>query len=38
MAAIGFTGAQRYAVTTQPLQTRRQQQSWYRADTVAAGK
>ena len=38
MEAIGFTGAQRYATTTQPLETRRQQQSWYRADTAAAGK
>jgi len=38
MEAIGFTGAERYATTTSPLETRRQQQSWYRSDTAAAGK
>jgi cytochrome c oxidase subunit II len=39
MEAIGFTGDQRYATTTSPLETRRQQQSWYqRGDTVAVGK
>jgi cytochrome c oxidase subunit 2 len=38
MAAIGFTGDQRYAVTTQPFNTRRQNQSWNQTGTVAAGK
>jgi cytochrome c oxidase subunit 2 len=38
MAAIGFTGAQRYAVTTQPFNTRRQGQSWNQSGAVAAGK
>jgi len=37
MQAIGFTGDQRYATTTQPLDTRRQEQSWYQS-TNAAGK
>jgi cytochrome c oxidase subunit 2 len=37
MQAIGFTGDQRYATTTQPLDTRRQQQSWYQSSN-AAGK
>jgi cytochrome c oxidase subunit II len=37
MEAIGFTGDQRYAVTTRPLETRRQDQSWYQS-TTAAGK
>ncbi len=36
MGAIGFTGDQRYATTTRPLDTRRQQQSWYQSN--AAGK
>jgi cytochrome c oxidase subunit II len=38
MAAIGFTGAQSYAVTTQPFNTRRQNHSWYQSGSVAAGK
>ena len=38
MEAIGFTGDQRYAVTTKPLETRRQGQSWYQSNPVAAGK
>jgi cytochrome c oxidase subunit 2 len=38
MAAIGFTGAQRYAVTTQPFNTRRQGHSWNQSNAVAAGK
>ena len=38
MQAIGFTGDERYAVTTEPLETRRHEQSWYQSDTVAAGK
>jgi cytochrome c oxidase subunit II len=33
MQAIGFTGDQRYAVTTRPLDTRRQQQSWYQSNS-----
>jgi cytochrome c oxidase subunit 2 len=37
MEAIGFTGDQRYATTTRPLDTRRQQQSWYQSSN-AAGK
>ncbi|HET6530683.1 MAG TPA: cytochrome c oxidase subunit II [Actinoplanes sp.] len=37
MEAIGFTGDQRYATTTRPLESRRQDQSWYQA-TNAAGK
>ena len=37
MQAIGFTGDQRYAITTRPLDTRRQEQSWYQSST-AAGK
>jgi cytochrome c oxidase subunit 2 len=35
MEAIGFTGDQRYAITTQPLATRRQQQGWYQSEAVA---
>ena len=38
MAAIGFTGAQSSAVTTQPFNTRRQNHSWYQSGSVAAGK
>ena len=38
MGAIGFTGDQRYAVTTQPFNTRRQGQSWNQTNAVAAGK
>ncbi len=37
MGAIGFTGDERYATTTRPLDTRRQQQSWYQSSN-AAGK
>jgi cytochrome c oxidase subunit II len=37
MEAIGFTGDQRYATTTRPLDTRRQQQSWYQSSN-AVGK
>jgi cytochrome c oxidase subunit 2 len=38
MAAIGFTGKDSYAVTTQPLNTRRQLNSWNQSGTVASGK
>ena len=38
MAAIGFTGKQSSAVTTQPFNTRRQNQSWNQSGSVAAGK
>jgi cytochrome c oxidase subunit 2 len=38
MAAIGFTGDQRFAVTTKPFNTRRQGQSWNQSNAVAAGK
>jgi cytochrome c oxidase subunit 2 len=38
MAAIGFTGDQRFAVTTKPFNTRRQGQSWNQSGAVAAGK
>jgi cytochrome c oxidase subunit 2 len=37
MQAIGFTGDERFATTTRPLDTRRQQQSWYQPSN-AAGK
>jgi cytochrome c oxidase subunit 2 len=37
MAAIGFTGAQSSAVTTQPFNTRRQGHSWYQSGSTAAG-
>ncbi|HEU4348038.1 MAG TPA: cytochrome c oxidase subunit II [Actinoplanes sp.] len=37
MEAIGFTGDQRYAINTRPLETRRHDQSWYQSKT-AAGK
>ena len=35
MGAIGFTGDQRFAVTTQPFNTRRDQQSWNQADAAS---
>jgi cytochrome c oxidase subunit 2 len=38
MAAIGFTGDQRFAVTTRPFDTRRTGQSWNQSGAVAAGK
>jgi cytochrome c oxidase subunit 2 len=38
MGAIGFTGDQRFAVTTQPFNTRRQGHSWNQTNSVAAGK
>ena len=38
MGQIGFTGAQEYAVTTQPFNTRRQGHSWNQTNAVAAGK
>ena len=38
MAAIGYTGDQAYAVTTQPFNTRRQTHSWNQSNTTAAGK
>ena len=38
MSAIGFTGDQRYAVTTRPFDTRRQGHSWNQSNAVAAGK
>lgn len=39
MEAIGFTGDQRYAITTQPLETRRHGASWNQSNApVAAGK
>ena len=38
MEAIGFTGKQAYAVTTQPFNTRRQSNSWNQPENVAAGK
>jgi cytochrome c oxidase subunit 2 len=38
MGAIGFTGDQRFAVTTQPFDTRRTGQSWNQSGNTAAGK
>ncbi|HEX5204466.1 cytochrome c oxidase subunit II [Paractinoplanes rhizophilus] len=38
MAAIGFTGKDSYATTTEPLNTRRQASSWNQSNAVAAGK
>jgi cytochrome c oxidase subunit 2 len=38
MGAIGYTGDERFAITTKPFDTRRQGQSWYQGDAVAAGK
>ncbi|MBM2615154.1 cytochrome c oxidase subunit II [Actinoplanes sp. LDG1-06] len=37
MAAIGFTGDQQYAVTTEPFNTRRQKNGWNQNGAVAAG-
>ena len=34
MGTIGFTGDQRFAVTTQPFNTRRDKQSWNQADAA----
>jgi cytochrome c oxidase subunit II len=38
MGAIGYTGDQRYAITTEPFNTRRQGQSWNQSNAAAAGK
>ncbi len=38
MGAIGFTGDQRFAITTQPFDSRRTGQSWNQSGTAAAGK
>jgi cytochrome c oxidase subunit 2 len=38
MGAIGYAGDQRFAVTTQPFNSRRTGQSWNQSGTVAAGK
>jgi len=38
MGAIGYTGDQQYAVTTQPFNSRRQNHSWNQSNSVAAGK
>jgi cytochrome c oxidase subunit 2 len=38
MEAIGFTGKQAYATKTEPLNTRRQANSWNQSNAVAAGK
>jgi len=38
MGAIGYTGDQRFAVTTRPFDTRRSGHSWNQLGTVAAGK
>ena len=38
MEAIGFTGKQAYAVTTEPLNTRRQANSWNQSNAVDSGK
>jgi cytochrome c oxidase subunit 2 len=38
MAAIGYSGDEVYATTTVPLDTRRQDSSWYQPNTVAGGK
>ncbi|GAA3340251.1 cytochrome c oxidase subunit II [Amorphoplanes nipponensis] len=38
MGAIGFTGDERFAVTTRPFDSRRTGQSWNQSGTVAAGK
>ena len=38
MAAIGFTGKQAYAVTTEPLNTRRQANGWNQSNAVDSGK
>jgi cytochrome c oxidase subunit 2 len=38
MGVIGFTGAQRFATTTKPFDSRRTEQGWNQSGTVAAGK
>ncbi len=38
MGAIGFSGDQQYAVTTKPLNTRRNGHNWNQTDPAAAGK
>jgi cytochrome c oxidase subunit 2 len=38
MGAIGFTGDERFAVTTKPFDTRRTGQSWNQSGNTAAGK
>ena len=38
MGAIGFQGDQQYAVTTKPLNTRRQASSWNQSNAVDSGK
>jgi cytochrome c oxidase subunit II len=38
MAVIGYTGDDRFAVTTQPFDTRRQTNTWNQSGTEAAGK
>jgi cytochrome c oxidase subunit 2 len=38
MGAIGYTGDQRYAVTTKPFNTRRHGESWNQTNATAAGK
>jgi cytochrome c oxidase subunit II len=38
MAAIGYTGDQSYAITTQPFNTRRQTHSWNQSGAAAQGK
>jgi cytochrome c oxidase subunit 2 len=35
MQAIGYTGDARFATTTRPMETRRQQQSWYQSSNAA---
>jgi cytochrome c oxidase subunit 2 len=38
MGKIGFTGDERFAVTTKPFDSRRTGQSWNQSGAVAAGK
>jgi cytochrome c oxidase subunit II len=38
MGAIGYTGDERFATTTQPFDSRRSGQGWNQSDAVAAGK
>jgi len=38
MQAIGFTGDQRFAVTTEPFDTRRQGHNWNQSNATAAGR
>jgi cytochrome c oxidase subunit 2 len=38
MAAIGYTGNEVYATTTQPLNTRRQASGWNQSNVQAAAK